>query len=187
MKMLTFNLQQAQAQRLLVALLSLVMGLALSACGDSQAYYAQDELGAEQLGPIDGKGDQVDGKADRPAQADFQLSGHVIRFDGDGEQAMIALEPAGIMDAFGQGGSLLKHNALIRGVTISWDGQPTQIYMRARNDNYQGEWTLAQVMAEQTGSYRVYFESDISSYSLDMFIVQPDGIDFMLIEPVYAQ
>lgn len=186
--MKTMNTPKTMQALMMSALIALMM--LLVACGDSEVYYAAD---ADAPGPVeptinvDGKGDVVIPEDKRPTMADFQLSGSVLRFDGEGQQAMIALESADVMEAFGQGGTLLKHVAEFNGVTINWDGEPTEIYVRSRTDRFEGQWEQAQVRAEQNGSYRVYFESAVPANSLDVFVVNPEGIDFMLIEPVYPE
>lgn len=184
--MKTMNTPKTMQALMMSALIALMMMLV--ACGDSEVYYAADaqEPNAPTLN-VDGKGDVVIPEDERPTMADFQLSGTILRFDGEGQDAMIALESADVMTAFGQGGTLLQHVTKFNGVTINWDGEATEIYVRSRTSLFEGKWEQAQMRAEQDGSYRVYFESPVPADSLDVFVVNPNVIDFMLIEPVYPQ
>ena len=174
----------------LKTLLMLVMVLVMSslqlACGDSEVYFAMDGAsGSPTLPGQGGKGDMAQPSPEEIASPEFKLSGQIVRFEGEGREAMIALEPAQISESFGQGAALVRHSEELSGLVISWDGQPTEVFVRSRSDRYTGQWTQATVMAAQDDSYRVSYESPVPAMSLDVFIADPRGITFMFIEPLF--
>lgn len=154
-----------------IALMSLIFG----GCDGSEAYYTIDGQKIPAA-PIGGKGDSPGVPADLP------LSPELLRFPQDGSP--LTLDSAEILERFSESGTTIKHSTPLQGLIISWDGSGSEVYARSRSSQSQGVWSQAESTVEQEGSFRVRYETLISADSIDLYFMNPEGISFMIIEPV---
>ena len=150
--------------------------LAASACGQSEVYYSVD--GQRISGPAPGPG-----KGDNPVPQDLPLSPEVLSLPED--DSPLELGPSQLQASFSQQGVSLRPRRPMVGLSISWDGANSTLYARARTTTSNGTWVEVPLVAEQSGSFRAQFDTAVPADTVDLFIVRPAGITFMLIEPIY--
>lgn len=155
---------------MLVALISLVMG----ACDGSEAYYTVDgqKIPASPVG----------GKGDSPVPLDLPLAPELLSFPQDGSP--LTLDASQVATRFGERGVTIRHSTPLQGLIISWDGSSSEVYARSRSGQGSGTWAQAESTVEQEGSFRVRYETAGSADFIDLYFMSPDGISFMIIEPV---
>lgn len=141
-----------------------------AACGDSEAYYVVNGEKIPANPSITGAG----------GLGDVSISPTVLRFPADG--GPITLDASQVAQAFGMGGSSIKDTKPLNGLVVSWDGQKTDAYCRSHNSSGAGAWVLAELLAEQEGSFRVTCMAGFAAESIDLYFKDAQSISFIVIE-----
>lgn len=181
-----FNTTSKTIHTMIVLSLLAFIGFFSTACGQSEAYYAvQGENDNTTLMPKS----QVDGKADTVVPdseaADFDLSGEMLRFDTNDYDSVIVLKSTSdIKQKFGQGATWVRHTNQLAGLIITWDGAPSDVWVRPRSASVKGKWAKATTEVQSASTHRVSFRSDLQSNSYDVFFTNPESISFLLIETI---
>ena len=173
---------------LLLLLTWLTLSVALTGCGESMAYYAFQDAAFEGQ-PAEGKGDGVTPSPAPFNPASIAMSGNTLSFEGDAAESLIVLDSAAaVRTTFEDGALLITSPRGLDGLVITWDGQPTDIYVRYHQRAGAlgaDSWSrLRPDTSEADLTHTIQSRTLTGATQLDLYIERPEAVSFLIIEPL---
>jgi hypothetical protein len=168
----------------LVAVVWMVIGLV--ACGDSEAFYSVlDDNDQASQGPTGGKGDVPNRPSTRAPARDISLASRGLEFEGEGFDALIVIDNGDeVVRTFSSGAVICTHSMLMGGVVMTWEGDPGEVFVRRRSGFMVGDWEPLMIELSEGNTFRGRRLLDEKSSQVDIYVANPDVIQFMIIEPL---